>query len=79
MCRTSLRVVAPVTRRRRAERRRGLDPALVQSFPMYTHDASKLARGESQTPKTDIPRSVASLDRLLPLFQGGPGIGASCK
>lgn len=41
--------------RRRSERRRGLDPILVQSFPTYAHDANKLAMGISQTPKTDQP------------------------
>ncbi len=48
--------VSEPPRRRRSERRRGLDPALVQSFPTYTHDATKLAMGISQTPKTEEPR-----------------------
>ena len=56
LCRSALPVIQPPVRRRRTDRRRGLDPALVQGFPLYTHDAGKLARGESQTPKTDVPR-----------------------
>ena len=61
-------VVQPESRRRRSVRRRGLDPALVQSFPTYTHDAEKLARGISQTPKSEQPRLVPSSESMMRSF-----------
>lgn len=58
-------VVQPMPRRRRSVRRRGLDPTLVQSFPTYAHDADKLAKGISQTPKSEEPRFSSRLQALL--------------
>ena len=56
LCRRAMPVIQPLPRRRRSALRRGLDPALVQSFPTYAHDADKLAKGISQTPKSEQPR-----------------------
>lgn len=67
--RRAMPVVQPLPRRRRSERRRGMDPELVNTFPTYLHDAEKLAKGISQTPKAEQARQDPASSRECKIRQ----------